>query len=122
MTNKKTTKDSAPKRTRGQKAANQKPAEEHPAMRGEQLAIGVDETPHDKELDEWGRELKRAQGNWAAWGRSATVLTEKIDTRMQSKGIKHYYSKGVELRAKATDPKTKIEVVIHDPTPAPSKA
>lgn len=104
------------------KTANAAPPEVHPALRGEQQTIGLDETPHDPDLEAWGRELKKAQSNWAAWGRSATVLTEKIDTRMSTLGLKHYWHGGVELKAKATDPKTKIEVVIHDPEPVPAKA
>lgn len=96
--------------------------EEHPALRGEQVTIGLDETERDEELEGWARELDRAQDNWAAWGRSATVLKEKIDVRLQSAGLKHYYNGGVEIRASAKDPKTNITVTIHTPQAVPANA
>lgn len=126
MTKKKTTKaansrppkEAAPKKERRAKPPEDAP-EVHPSMRGEQVSIGLDETPRDEELEAWARELDKAQDNWAAWGRSATVLKEKIDVRLKSAGLAHYYNGGVEVRASAKDPKTNITVTIHTPQAVP---
>ena len=56
--------------------------------------------------------LAKARRNYAAWGRTASVMDERVVGLMKGKGIDHYFRNGIEVSLKVTDPKEKAQVTV----------
>lgn len=109
---KKNTKTNAPKRSRSAAAIDDFAAEDHPVLGGEQSILPGTESPENKEIEKTATDLDKAKRNYAAWGRTAGVLNERLVGLMHAEGTEHYWRNGVEVNIKASDPKEKAEVTI----------